>query len=169
MAKNILASKKKVKYASSIVLGLNDAIVEMTGALTGLTLALQNSMIIAITGLIMGIAASLSMAASEYLSSKEEKCNKLPKKSAAYTGVSYFLTVILLIFPYFIFKNVFYAMELMLVMALFSIAFYAFYISKKRGQKFFSKFSEMAIIAISVAIISFGVGMVLRVIFGIEL
>ncbi|MBD3225620.1 MAG: rubrerythrin family protein, partial [Caldithrix sp.] len=59
-------------YAGAIVLGLNDALVELTGALAGLTFALQNNKLVAITGLITGFAASLSMAASGYLSSKED-------------------------------------------------------------------------------------------------
>lgn len=59
-------------YAGSVVLGLNDALVELTGALAGLTLALQNVNLITLSGLITGIAASLSMAASEYLSTSSE-------------------------------------------------------------------------------------------------
>lgn len=62
-----LVDEERLKYVGSVVLGLNDALVEFTGTLAGLTFALQNTQIIAITGLIMGVAASLSMGASEYL------------------------------------------------------------------------------------------------------
>ena len=55
-----------------MVLGLNDALVELTGALAGFTLAFRNTCLIAMAGFITGIAASLSMAASEYLSTKSE-------------------------------------------------------------------------------------------------
>ncbi len=58
---------------SSVVLGLNDALVELTGALAGFTLSIQNSKIIALMGLITGISASLSLAASEYLSIKSSR------------------------------------------------------------------------------------------------
>ena len=72
--------EKGVKeYLGSIVLGLNDALVELTGVLAGLTLALQNSRIIIISGFITGTAASLSMAASEYLSTKAEATNSTKK------------------------------------------------------------------------------------------
>ena len=64
--------EKQLDYVGSIVLGLNDALVELTGALAGLTLALQNTRLIAIAGLITAIAASFSMAASEYLSNKSD-------------------------------------------------------------------------------------------------
>ncbi|HQH53927.1 MAG TPA: VIT1/CCC1 family protein, partial [Candidatus Hydrogenedentes bacterium] len=53
-----------LQYIGSIVLGLSDALVELTGALAGLTLALANSRLIALIGLITGIAAAMSMAAS---------------------------------------------------------------------------------------------------------
>jgi len=49
-------------------LGLNDALVEITGTLAGLSFALRVSQTVGIAGLITGVAASLSMAASEYLS-----------------------------------------------------------------------------------------------------
>jgi rubrerythrin len=68
-----MLEEERLEYAGSIVLGLNDALVELTGALAGLTLALQNGRIIAIIGIITGIAASMSMAASGYLASREEK------------------------------------------------------------------------------------------------
>ena len=61
-----------------VVLGLNDALVELTGVLAGLTLALRETRLIAMAGLITGIAASLSMAASEYLSTKTEEVDKDP-------------------------------------------------------------------------------------------
>ena len=79
-----------------MVLGMNDAMVEMTGTLAGLTLAMQNTRLIALSGLITGIAATLSMASSEYLSSKSEgRPDAL--KSASYTGIAYLVTVALLI------------------------------------------------------------------------
>ena len=61
-----LIDEERLKYVGSVVLGLNDALVEFTGTLAGLTFAIQNSQIIAVAGLITGVAASLSMAASEY-------------------------------------------------------------------------------------------------------
>jgi Integral membrane protein DUF125. len=59
-----LIDEKRLSYIGSFVLGLNDALVELTGALAGLTLALNNAKIIAMVGLITDIAASMSMAVS---------------------------------------------------------------------------------------------------------
>jgi VIT1/CCC1 family predicted Fe2+/Mn2+ transporter len=92
-----MLDEEHLRYAGSVVLGLNDALVELTGALAGLTLALQNTTLIALAGLITGIAASLSMAASEYLATRSEETEKHPLRAAIYTGIAYIVTVALLI------------------------------------------------------------------------
>jgi len=165
-----LLEEERLAYAGSVVLGLNDALVELTGALAGLTLALQNGKVIAIIGLVTGIAASMSMAASGYLSSREEKVDeKNPLKSALYTGVAYILTVSLLISPYLLFSNLYLSLLLMLAIAILIIAGYTFYITTAKGQAFWARFREMTAISLAVALISFGIGWVIRSTFGIDL
>ena len=111
-----------------MVLGLNDALVELTGALAGLTLALRNTRLVALTGSITGIAAALSMAASEYLSTREEGADpsKSPAKAALYTGVAYSLTVLALILPYLLISNPFVCLALTLSAAILIIAVFNF-------------------------------------------
>lgn len=160
--------KKGVKnYLGSIVLGLNDALVELTGALSGLTLALQNAKIIASVGLITGIAASLSMAASEYLSTKTEKNGKNPLMSAFYTGVAYIITVLFLIFPYLILTNIYHALIWALFNAIIVIVIFTYFATREKGKTFMNRFFEMIIISFSVALISFGIGYLVRLFFGI--
>ena len=161
-----LISEERLDYASSIVLGLNDALVELTGALAGLTLAFQDSKMIAVSGLIIGIAAALSMAASSYLSSREDG-GKSSVKAALYTGTTYMLTVALLITPYFVLPTVYAALAAMMAIALIVIACYTFYISTAKGQRFLTRFAEMALISLGVAAISFGIGFLARTLFGI--
>ena len=163
-----LIKEEKIEYAGSIILGLNDALVELTGALAGLTFALQNAHIIAISGFIIGIAASLSMAASGYLSSKERE-EKKPIKSAVYTGVAYVITVLLLISPYLILHNLYAALASTLTIAILIIAGYTFYITTAKNLKFWRRFLEMAIISLTVAAITFGMGVIARKWFGVEI
>src|SRR5208337_2392412 len=59
-----MIEEEKLAYISSMVLGINDAIVELTGALAGFTFALQHTKVIGAAGFITGIAAALSMAAA---------------------------------------------------------------------------------------------------------
>lgn len=162
----------RLTYAGAMVLGLNDALVELTGALAGLTLALQHTRLIAITGLITGFAASLSMAASNYLSSREDvgkDGNRRPLTSAVYTGVAYIVTVLFLVAPYFIVQNVFAALGVMLGIALLIVVGYTFYITTAKSQRFWPRFLEMVLISLSVAAISFAVGWLLRSLVGVEI
>jgi VIT1/CCC1 family predicted Fe2+/Mn2+ transporter len=151
-----------LQYTGSIVLGLNDALVELSGTLAGLTLAFQNTRMIALSGLITGIAAALSMAASEYLSTKTEKSDKDPIKSAIYTGIAYIVTVALLILPYLVFSNYFVALAIMMTVVFVIIAFFSYYISVVRDENFKKHFFSMAGISVGVALISFVFGYIVK-------
>ncbi|MFP4472665.1 MAG: VIT1/CCC1 transporter family protein [Candidatus Omnitrophota bacterium] len=153
---------ESMRYAGSIVLGLNDALVELTGALAGFTLALPNTRLIATSGLIVGIAASLSMAASEYLSTKEESRDRRPIKACVYTGIAYIGVVVLLILPYFFIPNAFVCLGVALVTAVVVIAGFNYYISVVRGTGFRRQFLEMLAISLGVAVLNLFVGMAAR-------
>ncbi len=157
-----MLDEERLRYAGSVVLGLNDALVELTGALAGLTLALQNTRLIALTGLITGIAASLSMAASEYLSTRSEKTEKHPVRAAIYTGIAYVLTVTLLILPYLLFTNYLLDLGLALITGVAIIAMFNYYISIAQDEPFRERFWEMTILSLSVAAFSFGIGYLIR-------
>lgn len=164
-----MINEKALRYMGSVVLGLSDAIVELTGALAGLTLALQDTKLIAMVGFITGVAASLSMGASEYLSTKEEGENngKHPLRSGLVTGITYAITVFLLISVYFIFSNPFAALAAALVLSLIIILAFTFYTSVAKGLSFKKRFLEMAGISLSIAVINFVIGLVINSYFDI--
>lgn len=163
-----MLDEEKLRYAGSIVLGLNDALIELTGALAGLTFAIQNTNIIALAGLITGIAASFSMAASNYLSEKAEGENKNYIKSALYTGFAYIITVILLVLPYLLLNNPFIALPLTLAIAIMIIFVFNYYISVAKDLSFKHRFLEMVILNLIVTAITFGIGILVREGLGIE-
>jgi len=163
--------EERLEYAGSIVLGLNDALVELTGALAGLTLALRNPRVVAMVGLVTGLAASLSMAASGYLALRADEGRggtRSPLKAAAYTGVAYVVTVLLLIVPFLVLSNIFLALATTLILAVLVVAAFTFYISVAKSQPFWPRFAEMAAISVTVAAFSFLIGWLLRQLFGIE-
>ena len=164
-----LLDEETLLYAGSVVLGLNDALVELTGALAGLTLAFRNVDIIALSGLITGIAASLSMAASEYLSTSSEETEKHPVKAAIYTGIAYIITVALLILPYLFFQNVFVCLGISITTSVVIIAVFNFYISVAKSEPFGKRFFEMAGLSLSVAAISFLIGFLIRGWLGVDI
>ncbi len=163
-----MINEERLAYIGSVVLGLNDALVELTGTLAGLSFAFQNTKIIALSGLITGIAASFSMAASEYLSSKADGEDE-PLKSSIYTGIAYIVTVALLIVPYLIFSSYLVCLAVTLGISVFIIFLFNYYVSVAKDYSFSKRFTEMAVISLGVAAFSFGIGAAVRLIFGIEL
>jgi VIT1/CCC1 family predicted Fe2+/Mn2+ transporter len=157
-----LIDEERLRYVGSMVLGLNDALVEFTGALAGYTFALQNTRLVAVTGLITGAAASLSMATSEYLSTKSEGNTKNPLKAAVYTGIAYVLTVLFLISPYLLLTDLYACLSLTIVAAVVVIFLFTFYISVAKDLPFRKRFLEMTAISLGIAGLTFTIGFFIR-------
>jgi len=163
-----LIDEERLKYVGSMILGLNDALVEFTGALAGYTFALPSTRIVAMTGLITGVAASLSMAASEYLSTKSEGDARSPLKAASYTGIAYILTVLFLIAPYLILTDAYVCLGLEIMDAIIVIFLFTFYISVARDLPFKKRFLEMAAISLGIAGLTFTIGVFIRIFLNVE-
>ncbi len=163
-----MLNEERLKYIGSIVLGLNDALVELTGALAGYTIAFQNTKLIFLTGLITGISASFSMAASEYLATKHEG-GADALKSAFYTGMAYVFTVIFLVLPFTLLHNPFVCLAVTLFVAVMIIAAFNFYISVAKGYDFKKRFLEMASISLGIAGISFLIGILIKKFIGVDI
>jgi vacuolar iron transporter family protein len=163
-----LIDEERLKYVGSMVLGLNDALVEFTGTLAGLTFAIQNTRIIAVAGLIMGVAATLSMGASEYLSQRSDGGPADPFKASLYTGVTYIVTVALLILPFLVVPNPYLALLFTLIGAVLVIFLFTFYISVAKDLPFWRRFFEMAAISLGIAAVSFVIGMAIRMFLNIN-
>ena len=173
-----MLDEERLRYSGSVVLGMSDALVELTGALAGLTFALQNLRLVALAGLVTGIAAAFSMGASEYLSSRAEKKSESRLKAAFFTWISYLLTVLLLVSPYLMFHSdsaellgfepFVQALACTFAIGLIIIAVFNFYVSVVEDVSFKSRFLEMAAILGVVSLISYGIGILLRGVLGVE-
>ena len=164
-----MLDEERLQYVGSMVLGLNDALVELTGSLAGFAFALQNTRLVALSGLIVGISATFSMASSEFLAARSEgRTDAL--KSCSYTGIAYLLTVIALIAPYLIFPAEMFipALLCMLGMVILIIAGFTYYTSVAQDQPFKSRFLEMALISVGVAVVSFIVGILAKMFPGVD-
>lgn len=170
-----MLDEESLQYVGAVVLGLNDALVELTGALAGFTMAYGDQIqLIALSGLITGLAAALSMAASAFLSASANN-DKNAKKSAVYTGLTYLLTVVLLITPYLVFGGLnvpngkWYALSIMLTTVVLIIAGFNYYISVAKQYSFKKRFLQMFLISMGVASISFLIGILVKSVFGINI
>ncbi len=164
-----MLDEERLKHVGDMVLGLNDALVELTGTIAGLTFALANTRLIALSGIITGVSATLSMAASNFLAKRAEG-NPDALKSSVYTGVAYLITVVCLVLPYLIFPNHLYAAALatMLGVVVLIILFFNYYIAVAKSENFGRRFGEMAAISLGVAVISFIIGLLVKQFLGID-
>ena len=165
-----MLDEERLQYVGSMVLGLNDALVELTGSLAGFTFAMQNTRLIALSGLIIGISATFSMASSEFLAARSEgRSDAL--KSCTYTGIAYLITVVALVLPYLLLGTGQYitALICMIAVVVLIIAGFTYYTSVAMDQPFRSRFLEMAGISIGVAVVSFVVGILAKQLLGVDI
>ena len=163
-----MLDEQRLQYVGSMVLGLNDALVELSGTLAGLTFALANNRLIALSGLITGISATLSMASSEYLSTKNSG-GENAARSSMYTGIAYLFTVAAMIVPYLVLDNPYVSLAVMLTIVVVIILLFTYYISVAKDLPFGKRFGEMAVISLGVAAISFGIGILVKRFLGIDI
>ena len=164
-----MLDEERLHYVGSMVLGLNDALVELTGTIAGLTFALASTRLVALSGIITGISATLSMASSNYLAQRADGNGKA-LKSSVYTGIAYLVTVAILVLPYLLLPADSYitALIIMLASVLLIIIFFNYYIAVAKSDSFIKRFGEMAIISFSVAALSFVIGLLVKRFLGID-
>jgi len=164
-----MIDEERLRYVGSMVLGLNDALVELTGSIAGLTFALASTRLVAMSAIIVGVSATLSMAASNYLA---ERADQNPKAlvSSAYTGIAYLITVALLVLPYLLLPDHLYiaAFILMLIVVVAVVMVFNYYTAVAQSLPFWRRFAEMAVISLSVAAIAFAIGLLAKQLLGVD-
>ena len=129
--------------------------------------ALADTRLVALSGLITGVSATLSMASSEFLSARSEgRSDAL--KSCLYTGVAYLITVALMILPYLLLSSSVAALVIMLVIVVAEIALFNYYTAVAQDLVFKRRFLEMAGISLGVAVVSFLIGLLVKAWLGID-
>lgn len=164
-----LKTRKSAHYISAIVLGFNDALVELTGALAGFTIALQNNRLIILAGITTGVAATLSMAAAEFLSKEADDVKVSSFISAACTGLAYLFTVGILLIPYFICETPPVSLCICLLLAALMIFVFTWTLSKIRGTPFLKDFKKMLIISFGVAFVAFAISWAANILWGVNI
>ncbi|MBI2484424.1 VIT1/CCC1 transporter family protein [Candidatus Uhrbacteria bacterium] len=144
----------KVQFLGSIILGLNDGLVELTGVLIGFSFALQQNRMVGILGLITGVSAAFSMSASAYLQARYDR-NRDPATAALYTGSTYLVVVVLLVAPFFLVAHASLALICFAIVVAIIILITSFYASVMLERRFTAVVCEMAFLSIGVALLSF--------------
>ena len=150
-----LTRRMASRYIDAVILGLNDALVELIGALAGFTIGLHNSKLIILAGITTGVSATLSMAASEFLAKEAETRQNNSYFAAFCTGSAYLVTTAILLLPYFIFTNPFIALIVSFIFAVLIIIAFTYTASKIRHTSLIHDCLQMLAISFNIAAISF--------------
>lgn len=146
-----------VKYVDAVILGFNDALVELTGALAGFTVSLPDNRMIFLAGLTTGVAATLSMASAEYLAKKSKHSAATSRKAACATALAYLGTTALLLAPFRALPTPAGALALSVGVAVVLILLFSRVVSRIRGGDFRREFLETLAISTGVAFLCFAV------------
>lgn len=159
---------KNYKYTSALVLGMHDALVEISGTIAGLTFAFTDRRVIIMTASIAAIAASLSMAAANYQAQRSED-NPNALRAAIYTGIMYVVTSAILIMPFTVVPDRFWALIIMAIMAILIIFGFNCSIGILTRRPFVPRFLEMLLICAGVSVASFAIGMAAKYFLGVTI
>jgi VIT1/CCC1 family predicted Fe2+/Mn2+ transporter len=84
-------------------------------------------------------------------------------RAAVYTGIAYIITISLLFLPCLLSPETFYFdIAIALTMGVVIIAVFNYSISVAQGESFRARFTEMAVLSLSVAAFSFIIGFFIR-------
>jgi VIT1/CCC1 family predicted Fe2+/Mn2+ transporter len=156
-----------LKYMSFIVLGLADAIIEITGVHAGFLGVTSSTLIAGVAGLVVGFAASISMASAAYLQAKQSLSFN-PINSSVMTGISYLGAVSLLALPYFFTSNMLLAFLFSLCLAILMIGYFTIYGAVLRDESITKEFITGLSLTIGTAIGAFLFGEALGRLLGIH-
>lgn len=159
--------EEKVEFISSIVLGLSDGLIEITGALVGFALAFGQNSVVALTGSITGLAAALSMSSSAYMQASYEQ--KDARKAAVYTGITYLTVVVLLLLPFLITSTISAALIALGIIIIFIIGGTSYYTAILFQRPLQRQFLQMLTFTAGVAAVTFMIGILLQHFFEVEL
>lgn len=157
-----------VQYISFIVLGLADALVEITGIHAGSLGIYRSTEIAGLAGVIAGAAASLAMASAAFAQAKQGFKGSA-KLSAIYTGVSYFVTAVILATPYFLTRNMLLALSVSLVLAIIIVILTTYYGAVIQARPFTRDFTEIFLIILGVTAVLYFFGYLIRMFTGITI
>ncbi len=159
--------EKRVAYMGFIVLGLADAIVEITGVHAGFLGVTGSTLIAGVAGIIVGFSAAISMGSASYLQAKQDT-EKSAILSGFLTWASYFCSVILLALPYFLIRVMVPAFITSTTVGILLVAGFTFYGAVVFDRTFWREFAETVGLMLGTALATFILGLIVGTLFHIN-
>ncbi len=169
-----------LNYTKSIVFGLNDGLVEILAVVAGIAMVATNAFTVALTGMIVGVSGTLSMAAGAYISSKSEKvveeslrsglkARTRPSREAYYTGVFYFLGALVATSPFILGTSSYFGIAESVLFVAIVLSAASALIAVISDTSIRSRILEMLAISLGTAFVTALVGFLVRTVFGIAI
>ncbi|MCS7137441.1 MAG: VIT1/CCC1 family protein [Candidatus Caldarchaeum sp.] len=156
-----------VRYIGFVMLGLADAIIEVTGVQAGFLGVTNSALVAGLAGLIVGTAASISMGAAAFLQARQT-----PKEKAIVpgmlTGIIYFITVLFIASPYFLASDLTMAFGVSITISAVLVALFSFFVSIVQNRSFRKEFFINITLLASVILVTYTIGNMLGAYFGIK-
>lgn len=156
-----------VKYMSALVLGMADAIIEITGTHAGALGTTSSTLITGVVGLVVGVSAAISMASASYLQTKHE-VGKSPTVAAVVTGVGYVVAAALMSLPYFLVDNIVFAFAVSLLVSILLALMFTYQGSVYTDAEFLREFAQTVGLLLGVAALAYAMGDLLSTALGVR-
>jgi len=152
-----MVESRAVQYISFVVLGLADALVEISGIHAGSLGLYSRTEFAGLAGIVAGGAASIAMASAAFAQAKQGFPGS-PRIAAVYTGVSYFVCAIFLATPYFLTSVMTYALGSSLTVAVILLAITTYYSVVIAIKPFARDFLEILVILLVATVALYALG-----------
>jgi vacuolar iron transporter family protein len=164
---NILKYSAVLNNIRSIVLGMNDGLVEILGAVSGFAVALRQPLIVVVAGSIVAIAGTLSMAGGSYLSIEYEKSlykkkNESSTAAALYTGIAYIIGSAFPLIPFIFGLTGYYAIALSVIVTAIVLTFASTLISVVSDTSISQRIIRTLLISLGIVAVSIALGIYAR-------
>ncbi len=149
---------ERLKYLSFIALGITDGVISLIGTQAGFLGATENSLYVAISTLIVGIATSISMGAATYLQAKEMRNGVTPLKAALSSLQTYVVVTLMLVIPFLFISNPYTAFAISFLFSLFILAIFTYYTSVVNERDFLEQLKENLAVVLMALFLGFLLG-----------
>jgi VIT1/CCC1 family predicted Fe2+/Mn2+ transporter len=165
------AYKGELVYSQSIILGLNDGLVEILALVAGIAVVATSSLMVVALGLLAGISGTLSMAGGAYLSAKSgelvvngksSRRTSNPRKEAAYTGLWYFIGALISVLPFIAGMTGLEGDLVAMVLVAAALAAASSVIAIMSGTSIRKRATEMVAISLGAALVTVAIGTLAR-------
>lgn len=156
-----------LRYVGFIALGLSDSVIEVTGVHAGFLGVTASTLVAGVAGIIVGLAASISMGVAAYLKAKSELRSR-PITSGGVTGVAYILSTVLLALPYFLTHDMLLAFTSSIALAVLLAGLFTYYVSVVQDMGFKREMLENTSLLLGTAAVTFIFGEFIGSAFGIR-